>query len=138
MRVEKEGVDIGVDTSSAANRTTAKQRERVNACKKRANRAKCLSRRNIKARKLALTAVKPSQVYGQTAIGMSPSMVNRCKHNVTEATGLAGASACSTSILAWAFRKRGANAAHPDPRVAIPTDQIRAWTKIVYTAMISM
>ena len=74
-----------------------------------------------------MTAIKPAQLYGHTAVGMSPSSINRCKANITEATGMAGASACSTSLLSWAFRKSSSKSAHPDPRVAIPMEQISAW-----------
>ena len=106
MQMKKEGVDIGVDTSSATARTVTKQLARIEACSSKAKRASFLSKRNKKARKLAITAVKPAQLYGHTAVGMSPSCINKCKANITEATGMAGANACSTSILAWAFRKK--------------------------------
>ena len=127
LKVAKEGVDIGVDAASAAKRVVTKQQERIGACKKKAKRACYLSRRNKRARKLAITAIKPAQLYGHTAVGMSPSSVNKCKANAAEATGLAGSNACSTSLLAWAFRRSNAKAAHVDPRVAIPTDEIKAW-----------
>ena len=130
MKMMKEGVDIGVDTSSAAARTVTKQLERVKACSSKAKRASFLARRNKKARKLAIAAIRPAQLYGHTAVGMSPSCIDKCKANTTEATGMAGASACSASILAWAFRRSSAKSAHADPRVSIPMEQIKAWVNI--------
>ena len=106
VRMDKQGGDIGVDTSSGATRTTKKQKERIRACVKQARRACFLARRRKKARRLAMTAIKPAQLYGHTAVGMSPSNINDCKANITEATGMAGANACSTSLLSWAFRKK--------------------------------
>ena len=92
--------------------------------------ASFLARRNKKARKLAITAIKPAQLYGHTAVGMSPTSINACKSNIAEATGMAGANACSTPIFAWAFRRSRANAAHADPRVSIPLEEIIAWIGI--------
>ena len=58
---------------------------------------------------------------------MSPSTINACKSNTVEATGLWGANACSTSVLAWAFRRSSTNTAHADPRVSIPVEQLKSW-----------
>ena len=83
IHMDKEGVDIGVDTSSGAARTTKKQKERIGVCAKKARRACFLARRRRKARKPAMTAIKFAQLYGHTVVGMSPSMVGKCKQNVT-------------------------------------------------------
>ena len=60
MKVEGIGVDIGVNTSSAARRTTKKQRERIGQTRRRAARIGFLARRNAKARMLATTTVSPA------------------------------------------------------------------------------
>ena len=73
IKASRAGEDIGVDTTSAATRSVKKQRERINACKKKAGRAGFLSRKNRKCRKLAITAIKPAQLYGHTAVGIAPS-----------------------------------------------------------------
>ena len=81
-----------------------------------------------KARRLAMSAIKPAQsALRPHGCGHVPPSINDCKANITEATGMAGANACSTSLLSWAFRKNRSKAAHPDPRVAIPMEQISAW-----------
>ena len=76
---------------------------------------------------MALSGVKPSQIFGHTAVGMSPTTVNKCKSNIAEATGMMGAGACATSVIRWAFRKGKYTNASADPRVCIPYDHIKAW-----------
>ena len=76
---------------------------------------------------MALAGVKPSQIFGHTAVGMSPTIVNKCKSNIAEATGMMGAGACATSVIRWAFRKGKYTNASADPRVCIPYDHIKAW-----------
>ena len=54
LKVENAGIDIGVDTAAASRRTTAKQKERINAAAKKALRTGILAKRVQKAWKLAL------------------------------------------------------------------------------------
>ena len=75
IKSAREGVDIGIGTSAATKRTTAKLRKRVNATRKRAKRCGVLSRCRVGARRLALTGVHLGQSYGSTVVGMSPTMV---------------------------------------------------------------
>ena len=128
LKTGRQGVDIGVDTSSAATRATAKQQERLNDGSKKAKRSETLSRKNSGARELAITGVQPTQTYGITAIGMAPTSTNKAKANVAKATGLMAAGTCATSVIKWAFRKGRIAASSADPRVRIPTEQIKAWT----------
>ena len=127
MSVNSEGVDIGVDTSSAARRSTKKQTARVKQTKHRARRTSILAKKNHKARRLALTGVKPAQIYGHTAVGMAPTTTNKCKSNIAASTGMMGAGACATSVIRWAFRKGKRSNASADPRVCIPYDQVQSW-----------
>ena len=115
MKAAAQGVDIGVDTSAANVRCTRKQRQRVSATVKNARRVSRLARKHRKARRLANTGVNPKQVYGHTAVGMSPSVVNACKSNVALATGLVGPRACATSALRWSFRKGRYTSVTADP-----------------------
>ena len=130
MKVEKQGVDIGVDTSSAHIRTTKMQTTRINKTKPKAKRAGFLSRKNTKARRVALTGVHAGQTYGSIAVGMSPTNMNTCKSNVAEATGLMGAGACATSVLKWSFRKGRLSNTTADPRVTLPLAQVKSWMMI--------
>ena len=130
MKVAKEGVDIGVDTSSASRRTTKKQKARITQTRHRATRVALLARKTTRVRRLAMTGVKPAQSFGHTAAGMAPTTINGCKTNILEATGMMGTGACATSVIRWAFRKgRYANIS-ADPRVCIPYDQTKAWMAI--------
>ena len=73
MAVNASGVDIGVDTSAAATRTTKKQSERISTGTGRSKRVNIAARRNNQARRLGVTSVKLSQVFGHTSVGMAPT-----------------------------------------------------------------
>jgi hypothetical protein len=104
MKTANHGVDIGIDTTSAAARCTTKQVERIQSTASKAKRVAILAKRNHKARRLAITGVKPAQDYGHTAVGMAPSRVKACKTNIAMATGMLSPGSCGTSIIKWAFR----------------------------------
>jgi len=61
---------------------------------------------------------------------MAPSSINVAKANIARATGLMAAGTCATSVIRWAFRKGRFATDSADPRVRIPTEQIKAWTGI--------
>ena len=81
LKVAKHGVDIGIDTSAAHKRSTAKQKQRVRETHKRAKRTGYIAKTRHKARRMALTGVATAQRYGHTAIGMSKTNVEACKRN---------------------------------------------------------
>ena len=130
MAVSASGVDIGVDTSAAATRRTKKQSERIDTGKGRSKRVNTLARRNNQARRLGVTSVKLSQVYGHTSVGMAPTARQRCKKNISHATGLPGPGSCTTTILRWAYRSGVHSKSTADPRVTLPLEQVKAWIGI--------
>lgn len=87
MRVAGSGVDTGFDSSSAASRTTAKQKERLREGGRRAGRAELVAKVDERAKILAMTSVGPVQVYGYIVVGASPSTRETCKWNIVEASG---------------------------------------------------
>jgi hypothetical protein len=130
MKTSNRGVDIGIDTTSAAARCTTKQVARIQSSASKAKRVAILAKRNHRARRLAITGVRPSQDYGHTAVGMAPSRVKACKTNIAMATGMLSPGACGTSIVKWAFRFGTYKNGSADPRVTMPLAQVRAWTDI--------
>ena len=64
VKVDKDGVDIGVDTSSAARRATKKQRARVALTTSRATQTAILAKKNHKVRRLALTGFNRHKYSG--------------------------------------------------------------------------
>ena len=130
MKCESVGVDIGVDASSASSRTTFRQQERLDAGSNNARRCETLSKKNAGVRRVAITGIEPTQDYGFTAVGMAPSSINKAKTNIARATGLMAAGTCASSVLRWAFRKGRFTTDSADPRVSIPTRQVKSWTDL--------
>lgn len=130
LAVKKHGVDIGIDTSVANRRSTAKQKQRIRDTQKRACRTGYIAKIRHKARRMAVTGVATAQRYGHTAIGMSKTNVEACKRNVAQATGCMTAGACATTVLNWCFRHSKATNQNADPRISMPIEQIEAWMRI--------
>ena len=130
MKTASSGVDIGVDTAAASRRAVKKQSQRINATAKRARRTAIIARMRHKARRIAITGVRPALSYCHTAVGMAPTAVNQCKSKLAEATGIGGAGTCATSILRWCFRKGKYTRRSADPRVNMPLQQVQAWIKL--------
>ena len=127
MTAEQHGFDIGVDTSSANNRTTVKQQERILAGRSKARTCETICRRNTTARRIAITGVQPTQCYGFTSVGMAPSSIIKAKSNIAKVPGLMAAGTCSTSVIRWSFRKGRFSSDSADPRVRMPIEQVKSW-----------
>ena len=70
VKTAKKGEDIGVDTTAANSRCTARLATRVRAAGRRAKRAALLTRLDPRSKRLGPTGVAPAQQFGQTATGM--------------------------------------------------------------------
>ena len=131
VKVAECGVDIGVDSSSGTRRTTKKQGERVKEGKRRAARSSILVKYDPRAKTAALTNIDKAQVYGYTAVGASPTTIKSCTKNIAKAAGLGRQGSCSTTAIAWSFRRQHhKHCRSADPRVVMPLGQVRTWMRL--------
>lgn len=76
VSVKKHAVDVGTDTTSGSGRKDNKLRSRGGTAASKAARAAVLAGVDPRAKLLSTTNVKPTQQYGVTAYGWSPSLLS--------------------------------------------------------------
>ena len=69
VNIMNHGVDVGTDVTAGRRRATKKLREREEAGKNKAHRVSVLSRVDSRCKKMGITGVMPTSMYGSSAVG---------------------------------------------------------------------
>ena len=127
--------DLGIDTVATGKRNDTILKERtVNATGRAGENlfvvnTMATSGAGVKyvkqAQMMARQSMHPSQAYGNSAIGASPSITSKQKSNLATASGIMGKGSSRTLTIQWTF---GPDA---QPDINNPMEVIEAWLRFV-------
>ena len=118
---------LGVDRSHRPGRRVPIQAKRIAVVPKRVARAmvikRCLKKRGGRVIRLWKPGILAAGVYGQEAVGTSPTAMRQVRKAACEMVGVCGSGLCQTTVTQVAFGDE-------DPAILLPSRTVLAWMQM--------